>query len=133
MDELSDSIYMLSPLPALTLHVLEVLVGSADGRKALTISPIKAEGKTHKASGYALIIPRQMSLAPVWSMAHKSATCTVSDTQFRVHIHMTRLQLKPAFFHLLLCLACGQAFWTSFDPFSNLNTNVDPFLLFPHL
>ncbi len=38
MDELSDSIYMLSPLPALTLHVLEVLVGSADGRKALTVS-----------------------------------------------------------------------------------------------
>lgn len=97
MDELSDSIYMLSPLPALTLHVLEVLVGSADGRKTLTVSPIKAEGKTHKASGYALIIPRQMSLAPVRSMAHKSATCTVSDTQSRVHIHMTRLQLKVHF------------------------------------
>lgn len=39
MDELSDSIYTLSPLTALTLHVLEVLVGLADGRKALPFPP----------------------------------------------------------------------------------------------
>lgn len=92
MDELSDSIYMLSPLPALTLHVLYWKCEQAwlMGVVRLQPFPIKAEGKTHEALGYALIIPQKMSLAPVQSMAHKSAACTVSDIQFRLHIHMTR-------------------------------------------